>query len=289
MKILLLGPNGQLGTDIQKHFGKDKSIELHSIDRKILDVHQHSQIIPTLEKYDFDILINTIAYNRVDDAESRAIEAFSVNAQAVKQLAMACELKKAVFVQVSTDYVFNGQSKRPYVESDGTGPVSVYGASKSMGEQMALLFNPKTYLMRVASLFGVAGSSGKGGNFIETMMRLSRENNPIHIVNDITMSPTATAWVAEAILQIIHKKPEYGIYHSVNSGQATWYDFACEIFNLTQVGARANPVSSDQFPTLALRPSFSVLDNSKLQNVIGEIPSWKSAVQLYLKEKGYIS
>lgn len=289
MKILLLGPNGQLGTDIQKHFGKDKSIELKSVDRNILDVHQHSQIIPTLGEHNFDILINTIAYNRVDDAESRAMEAFSVNAHAVKQIAMVCELKKAIFIQVSTDYVFNGQGKRPYLEDDITGPVSVYGASKSMGEQLAFLFNTKTYVLRVASLFGVAGSSGKGGNFIETMMRLSKENKPINIVNDITMSPTATAWVAEAILQLIHKNPEYGIYHTVNSGQASWYDFACEIFNKTNTGVHANPVSSDQFPTLALRPSFSVLDNSKLRNVIGEIPSWKSALNFYLKEKGYIS
>lgn len=288
MKVLLLGANGQLGFDIQKVYQQKKPVlELITFTRQNLDVTQVEQIPQILGDLHFDFLINCTSYHKTDEVEKNADLAFTINCQAVRKMAESCIQKNATLIHVSTDYVFNGKNKLPYTENDNVGPLNVYGASKVMGEQLALL-NPKTYILRVASLFGLAGASGKGGNFIETMIKFGKEKGVLNVVNDITMSPTSTAWIAKAIFEIIQKKPEYGIYHTVNSGHATWYEFAAKIIEKAKVQAKVNPVTSNDFPTVALRPSYSVLDNSKLKNVMGDIPHWETELETYLREKGHI-
>jgi len=289
MKVILLGANGQLGSDIQALYARVRpSFELIPLTRKQLDVAQTESIAKALNDFSFDVLINCTSYHKTDEVEKNANLAFTINCNAVRKITEACEAQKASFVHISTDYVFNGRSNIPYTEEDGVGPLNVYGASKAMGEQLALL-NSKTYILRVASLFGIAGASGKGGNFIETMIKFGKEKGALNVVNDITMSPTSTSWIAQAIFSILEKKPDYGIYHTVNSSAATWCEFATQIIAKAGVNAKVNPVTSKEFPTVALRPSYSVLDNAKLQSVIGNIPSWELELEKYLRAKGHLT
>ncbi|MGO1118068.1 dTDP-4-dehydrorhamnose reductase [Rhodovibrionaceae bacterium A322] len=290
MKALLLGPNGQLGTDLTSAVasGKHAGIELIPFGRAQMDVSDVESIAPALEGQDFDVVINCTSYHKTDEVEDNADMGFKVNAFAVRRLAEVCAEKKARLVHVSTDYVFSGRGQsKPYVESDGVGPLNVYGATKACGENLALIADPDSIVLRVASLFGVAGASGKGGNFVETMIKAGTARGELSVVDDITMSPTSTEDIAWMILSLLEKEASGGIYHGVNSRQATWYQFAAEIIEKAGVKATVSPCDSNAFPTKAQRPEYSVLDNSKLAKVIGEIPTWSDALDRYLKSKGH--
>ncbi len=287
-KILLLGSNGQLGSDLQRLLKETTStLELIYLTRSQLDVSDVASINTTLSGINFDWLINCTSYHKTDEVETHADQAFKINAFAVKALSQCCANKQAKFIHISTDYVFSGQTNLPYVETDGIGPVNVYGASKAMGENLALIYNCNTYILRVASLFGIAGASGKGGNFVETIIKAGKEKGELNVVNEIMMSPTSTYEVAKIIFAIIQKNPVAGIYHAVNSGQASWYEFAKAIIEMAGVAAKVNPVPSSAYPTLALRPTFSVLNNAKLSKITGPIPHWTEALDQYLKDKGH--
>lgn len=290
MKVLVLGSNGQLGSDLlRQNKLRGKPLHFQAVDRDRLDVSSPEKINPTLEEYDFDVLINCTSYHKTDEVELNATQAFAINAHAIRELAKSCRKKNARFVHISTDYVFSGDKGRPYLETDTPDPINVYGASKAMGEKLAQLeYADGIYILRVASLFGIAGASGKGGNFVETMIKIGKEKGKLQVVNDISMSPTATADAASVILDLIQTDTNAGIYHVVNSGQATWYEFAREIIERENIDAEIAPITSDKFPTTAVRPPFSVLDNSKIASIVGPIPSWKEALDCYLIAKGHI-
>jgi dTDP-4-dehydrorhamnose reductase len=229
--------------------------------------------------------VNCTSYHKTDEVERNATLGIAINAHAVLAMAEVCESKGAAFFHVSTDYVFSGLVDRPYTEQDCPRPINVYGASKAMGETLAAAACTRTYSLRVASLFGIAGSSGKGGNFVETMIRLAREKGEVQVVNDITMSPTSTEDVSEWIFRLIEARPKPGVYHAVNSGSATWFQFAQEIIRQARIDARAVPLTSDQFPTVARRPHYSVLDNSKLASIVGPLPTWQEALGRYFRRR----
>ncbi len=290
MRLLLLGASGQLGTDLRARAGQFPGLEIATLDRSGLDVAQPAQVRGALEAVEFEVLVNCTSYHKTDEVELNAAPAFAVNAHAVREMARACRARGARFCHVSTDYVFAGEGHRPYREDDCTGPVNVYGASKAMGEQLALLEGgDDVTILRVASLFGVAGASGKGGNFVETMVRLAREKGEVRVVDDVTMSPTATSDVAGWILALVEARAPGGIYHAVNSGQATWFEFAAEILRQAAIDARATPIESGAFPTVARRPAYSVLDNSRLAGALGALPDWRDALARYLVAKGHIA
>ena len=214
--------------------------------------------------------------------------AYTINAHLVQEIAQICLKKNARLFHVSTDYVFGGQSKgEPLSEVDCKAPINVYGASKAMGEDLALLTGANVWILRVASLFGVAGSSGKGGNFVETMIRVGKEKGTLRVVSDQTMSPTATKDVADVIINMIKKDIAPGIWHVVNSGAATWYEFARQIIDRSGVQASVSPIASSEFPTAARRPSYSVLDNSKVCNAVYSMRPWQDALDEYLMAKGH--
>lgn len=286
MKALLLGANGQLGCDILSAYRlRQPRYELFALTRKDLDVSRLEEISTVLAGYDFDVLINCTSYHKTDEVEKNASLAFAINTHAVKAMAEACQARGARFVHISTDYVFSGETDSPYTETDHPRPINVYGASKAMGETLAQLAHDRIYILRVASLFGVAGASGKGGNFVETMLRIAREKGEIRVVDDITMSPTSTADLASMILTLIERDPPPGIYHAVNSGSATWYEFACDILARAGVRAKTIPLTSQEFSTVARRPRYSVLSNRKLTGVVGAIPDWSNALERYLRLK----
>lgn len=293
MRVLVLGPNGQLGSDLfraaEARPAGGPALELVPVSRASLDLEQPDRIPEVLGSMRFDALINCTGYHQTDEVESNAPRAVTLNAHAVARLAEVCADAQARLVQVSTDYVFDGLKRSPYREGDATRPLNVYGATKLMGEGLAAAGHSDTIVLRVASLFGVAGASGKGGNFVETMLRVGREKGELRVVNDITMSPTATADVACWILALLAKDAEPGIYHAVNSGTATWHEFAVEIIRRAGVHATVAAVPSSVYPTPAPRPAYSALDNGKLTRLVGEIPPWADALDRYLRAKGHVA
>lgn len=288
MRVLLLGANGQLGTDLQRVAPDWPEVELIPWTRAELDVEDLAGIRATLEASPFDALVNCTSYHKTDDVEDNGTRAIAVNAHAVREMAAACECIGARFVHISTDYVFPGTADQPYTEGDCPAPINVYGLSKYMGETLALQAHPDTLILRVASLFGVAGASGKGGNFVETMLRIAREKGEVRVVDDVRMSPTSTLFAARVILGLLESRADAGIYHCVNSGSATWYEFAREIIGQAGVPAEVAPITSDEFPAKAPRPAYSVLDNGKLATVIGRVPDWRESLRAYLRDKGHV-
>jgi dTDP-4-dehydrorhamnose reductase len=289
MKAVLLGPNGQLGTDIRvQNQQRGEPLTITPVDRTALDLTDLDATARLLRDLDFSCLINCSSYHKTDEVEQNPPLAFKINAHLVQKLAEICIDKKARFVHVSTDYVFGGQPKKePLSEVDGKAPINVYGASKGMGEDLALLTGGDVLILRVASLFGVAGASGKGGNFVETMIRLGREKGTLRVVADQTMSPTATADVATALLDMLEAGISPGIWNVVNSGAATWHDLASRIVERSGIAASVIPIASCEYPTPAKRPPYSVLDNSKLSGAVGPMRSWEDALDSYLVAKGH--
>ena len=289
-RVLLLGPNGQLGHDILRaHEKSGESFDLVPLDRGKLDVAEPGAVERVLGGLDFDAAVNCAAFTRVDDAEDDIALAFAVNAHAVQAMARACAARRARLVHISTDYVFGGDAERmrPLREDDPIAPINVYGASKALGETLARLASDDAVILRVASLFGVAGASGKGGNFIETMIRAGREKGALRVVDDQTMSPTATADVARVVVRMLADGCAPGLYHVVNTGTATWFDFAREIIRRAGVEATVAPCGTGEYPVRAARPRYSALDNEKVSAAYGVMPPWQEALDRYLYAKGY--
>ncbi len=290
MRIVLLGPNGQLGTDIRAAAEARGGLDLVSVGRDKLDVAEPSRISEMLGDLAFDAVVNCTSYHRTDEAEDHADTAFAVNAFAVKAMAEVCAAKRARFVHVSTDYVFSGIGwDTPYREEDGIGPLNVYGASKAMGEGLALSTHEDALILRVASLFGVAGASGKGGNFVETMIRIGSERGHLRVVDDVIMSPTATVDVAERLLDLLEAGAPRGVYHTVNAGAASWFAFARRIIAAAGIDATVEPCDSAGYPARAVRPAYSALDGAKLATATAPMPDWRDALDRYLRTKGHVS
>lgn len=291
MKTILLGPGGQLGTDIRRaNEAAGSVLDIVPVGRDRLDLADFDRVRELLSTADFDVLVNCSSYHKTDEVEGNAQQAFAINAHLVALLAELAQAKSARFVHVSTDYVFGGQDKRaPLDEGDARAPVNVYGASKAMGEDLARLACENTLILRVASLFGVAGASGKGGNFVETMIRFGRERGHLRVVADQHMSPTSTQDIAAALLTMLRDEVPAGIWHVVNSGATTWHGFAEEIIRRSGTKASVEAIPSSEFPMPARRPAYSVLSNDKLAAAIGAPRPWQDALDAYLAEKGYLA
>jgi dTDP-4-dehydrorhamnose reductase len=290
MRILLLGANGQLGSDFLRRMASEDQVQTHALKREDLDVAETDRIAAKLLNSDFDVLLNTTGYHNTDEVESNAQIATEINAHAPLRLAEICAAKGARLVHISTDYVFGGQTDRsPLEEGAAPAPLNVYGATKLLGEALTLSSTADVVVARVSSLFGIAGASGKGGNFVETMLRLAKEKGRLSVVNDQIMVPTATTDASEALWRLIRARAPAGIYHIVNSGQASWFEFAREITDRAGMAqVPVEPVSTSQMPTRARRPPYSVLANHKLTRTIGwAMPDWRDALDRYLVAKGH--
>ncbi|MEI7028263.1 dTDP-4-dehydrorhamnose reductase [Paenibacillus sp. y28] len=288
-KILLLGANGQLGTDLNLIFSEVRDVQLINAYRSDIDMEFPEQVSPYLEKRgDFDVVINCTSYHKTDECEDFPLKAFSINSASVAELAKYCNKNNKVLFHISTDYVFSGKKDIPYSEIDREEPLSVYGNSKLAGEHFIQSYHDKYFIFRVSSLFGQAGASGKGGNFVETMIKLAKEGKPLKVVSDQIMSPTHTLDIARALCDFIVKDVnQYGIYNCSGEGQCSWYDFAREIFLKTNMDVELSPVLSNEYKTKARRPKYSVLDNRKI-NQFYPMPLWQEALEEYLLLKGHI-
>ncbi len=285
MRTLLIGRRGQLGSDLIDVWNGDLSTFSH--DEFDVTNRELAREVVTRERP--DLVINTAAYHRVDDCETAGALAFEVNALGAKNVADAAHEVDAAVMFISTDYVQDGEKGSPYVEDDLPRPLSVYGASKLAGEHLVRQSNPKHYVVRSSSLFGVAGASGKGGNFVETMIRKAQAGEPLRVVDDQVSSPTFTADLAGK-LQELAGTERYGLYHITNSGQTSWHGFAAKIFELMKLEPSLTPFSSDELGAPAQRPTFSVLENRALAEAgLEKLRSWEDALAAYLTAKGYIS
>lgn len=288
MRVLLLGANGQLGYDIVKQFSTSKDLKLMPALRSDIDVSDFSRLKTYLRDIDYDVLVNCTSYHKTDEAEDNATQAFTVNAHAVRIMAQVCAEVSSKFVHFSTDYVFGGLGvTKPIPEDSPTCPVNVYGASKALGEYFIRKANCEYYTCRVASLFGVSGSSGKGGNFIETMIKLAGARDSISVVCDQIMVPTSTQFIARSVEQLLINDVPSGTYHVVPNGHASWHELASYIVKTLDLQCDVRHCSSDEYPTTALRPNYSVLANDKLSTFLGDLPTWKNLTEEYLLSKGY--
>lgn len=288
-RIALLGANGQLGTDIRNLFAGSTHYEIIAVTRDQLNVEDTESIIPFLERLkQFHVLINCTAFHNTEQCETDPLKALMVNAVAVLRMATFCNQHDITLIHFSTDYVFDGVKGLPYTEEDEPHPLNVYGSTKAAGEKVIADYMDRYFIFRVSSLYGIAGSSGKGGNFIETMLRLVKQGKSVSIVDDVIMSPTHTLDVAHAVKAFLDKNvTEYGIYHCSGEGACSWYELATQAFTLCGLTYEATPVPSSQYESKCQRPSYSVLDNRKI-NRIYPMPPWKSSLQDYLQQKGYV-
>jgi len=281
MTWLVIGGSGQLGQALSRIM-IGKKIQFIALNSRQLDITNADQCLKLVMKIKPDVIINAAAWTDVEGAEVNDSKAFAVNAIGVKNLTLAAMQVQAVFVHLSTDYVFSGARKYPWGEYDAKSPQSVYGKSKSAGEDFVLeLYKEKSYIFRTAWLY-----SPWGKNFAKTMFNLAvNTDNQIKVVNDQKGQPTSALDLADQIVNSILISLPYGIYHATNSGEASWFDFALEIFKLTNMDeSRVEPVSSLEYCQSVQRPIYSVLghDSWSQASTKGErlepMKNWKTAL-----------
>jgi dTDP-4-dehydrorhamnose reductase len=279
MKIALLGSSGQLGQDLQNALG---SHEVHALTRRDFDVTDHLQARSRLMDLRPAVILNTTAYHRVDDCEIQPELAYSVNVLAVLNLIRVANDLDSILVHISTDYVFDGKARQPYTEHSEPFPLSVYANSKLAGEFLVRSSARRHFVIRSCGLYGAAGSRGKGGNFVQTMLAKARRHEPIRVVNDQVVTPTYTLDLANQIARVLPTE-HYGLFHMSNQGSCTWFEFAKAIFEIAGIQADLSPTTSDLYKTAAIRPQYSVLENARLKELgLNEMRHWREALAAYL-------
>jgi dTDP-4-dehydrorhamnose reductase len=282
MKILVTGAKGQLGSEI-KFLSPQYDYEFIFIDLDELDLTKLDEIPTYLSNQNPDFIINCAAYTAVDKAEDDIELAEIINAKAPKIIAEYCAKSDCRLIHISTDYVFDGDFKRPIVETDTPNPKSVYGQSKLNGENAIKELLVNVYIIRTSWVY-----SEFGNNFVKTMLRLGKEKDKINVVSDQFGTPTWARDLAHAILKIIGQIENGidhpGIYHYSNEGVISWYDFAIEIMSLAKLNCKVNPITTSDFPTKANRPKYSVLDKTKIKEIMKvQIPNWRESLGIYSK------
>ena len=293
MKILLIGSDGQMGTDLMKVFGENNkpngttakrsgnNWSIKGLTIKDIDITDSAQTRRIIEEYKPDAVINTAAYHNVPECEKNPDQAFLVNTIAVRNLANTCRACRVKLIHFSTDYVFDGRKMRAYNETDAPNPLNVYAISKLAGEFFVKLM-PDYYVIRVASLFGTAGCLGKGGtNFVESMLKLAKIGKPLQITSNITSSPTYTFDAAVKIKEMLASNYPSGIYHLTNSGYCTWYELALEIFKQSNIKIKVESKEEQEEQAGVKRPLFSVLTSKKLT----PLRPWQEALKHYLANR----
>ena len=285
-RAVLIGSNGQLGTEIRRVWGTRSALcgsDLVCLTHADIEITDRQSVVSVLGDVEPDIVINTAGFLRVDECEKVPATAVDVNALGARQVAEWCRDNGALLVQLSTDYVFDGCKREPYREDDRAEPVNAYGLSKLMGECFVRYLLPESHLIvRTSGLFGPAGSTNKGGNFIETMLRLAGAGKALRVVDDQVFSPTYAPDLAEVMLALIEAGAT-GVFHVSNSGCTSWYEFARSAFELAEIDADLSPTTSAEYASPARRPGYSVLDNTRAASyVTSKMPSWQDGLQRYL-------
>jgi len=283
MKITVIGANGQLGTDICACFkqNSDSVIELNHDDIEISDIASVSKVLQGIKA---DLVINTAAMHHVENCEGDPLKSFSVNGIGAKNLALICRDTGAILLHISTDYVFNGEKKDPYVETDRALPLNVYGSTKLSGEHFIAAITDKYYILRVSGIFGKNPCRAKGRNFVQTMLKLSKERDEVRVVDDEILTPTFTEEIAVQVKSLVSNRGDFGLYHVTAEGSCSWYEFAKEIFSISKTSIVLNRAAPGEFSGKVLRPNYSVLENKKLKDQKLNIMShWRDGLLRYLQ------
>lgn len=273
MKILITGANGMLGQDLSPILEDEDFVdEIVETDIDNLDITNEIQVNKVLKDENPDVVIHCAGYTNVDDAEVNKDLAEKINVKGTENIVKACKKNDIILVFISTDYVFDGNKKTKYMPIDATNPLNFYGLTKMKAEQIVQMYLKKYYIVRTSWLYGIHGK-----NFVETMINLAKQKKSLNVVNDQIGCPTWTVELSEAIADLLAEMPEFGIYHICGSGQTSWYDFAKEIFNLTDLAVDLKPCTTEEYKTKAIRPKFSVMEND------GICENWKTSLKSYLE------
>ena len=277
MRILITGANGQLGRELANQYRDKKGVELILAGRSDLDISNVKEVYRFVNENKPDVIINCAALTAVDKCESQIDMAYKINTIGPKNLAIAANEIGAEIVQVSTDYVFDGNTNKLLTEFDEVNPQTIYGKTKLEGEILVKNHNPKHYIVRTAWLYG------DGNNFVKTMINLSKTNTTLKVVNDQKGTPTSTVDLAKVIIRLIEDK-NYGLFHCTCKGECTWYEFTKEIFRIKGISVEVLPCTTDEFKRPAKRPEYSVLRNYMMELTTGDITrTWQEAIGEYLK------
>lgn len=286
MKILIIGKTGQLGSILIKD-ALESGHEVFAPSKQELDITDEITFLNEMKHNSPDVVINTAAFHNVPLCETEPMKAFRLNCIAVKKMAEICNDFDSWFVTFSTDYVFDGKKGKPYIESDVPNPLQMYGISKLAGEFAVLSCVPtKSIIIRTCGLYGLQGATSKGGNFVDNRVRDTKTGLRIEISNDQTVSPTYAGDLSRAVLQLIeHQSKEAGIYHLINRGYCTWYEFTKEIYKILDINIELIPVDRKGWTGKMRRPLFSALKNEKATKLGIELPDWRNALKRYLETK----
>jgi len=279
--ILITGANGQLGNEMRVLSTEHPEYIYFFTDVAELDICNEQAVMDFVKTNDICVIVNCAAYTAVDKAEENVEACTELNADAVAFLAKAAEDNQAEFIQISTDYVFDGTAYIPYRETEPTCPNSVYGSTKLAGEQNALTLCTRSMVIRTAWLYSTFGN-----NFVKTMIRLGKERESLGVIFDQVGTPTYARDLARAIFAAIRQGVVPGVYHFSNEGVCSWYDFTKAIHRLAGITTcKVNPLHTEEYPTLAKRPHFSVLDKTKMKNTYHiEIPYWEDSLKECIDE-----
>jgi len=284
MKILLIGKSGQLGADILNCI---TSHEVYAPDRTILDIRSREVVNAALDRYRPEVVINTVDFRDVPLCESDPGTAFAVNCVAVRDLAAACNRVGSLFVTFSTDYVFDGEKKASYLESDKPAPLQMYGISRLAGEFAALsTAHGCSIIIRTCGLYGSAGDKSGNRNFVDQRIEDAEAGREFEMGGDQVVSPTYTYDLSKAVLQLLdhpHRTP--GIYHLVNEGKCSWYEFTKAIYDIMGMTVKLKPVDRSGIQGDIHRPLYSALVNTKARSLDIVLPSWRNALERYLQER----
>ncbi|TNE46544.1 MAG: dTDP-4-dehydrorhamnose reductase [Deltaproteobacteria bacterium] len=272
MNVWVTGAEGQLGTDVVLRLER-QGISVQGTTLHSCDITKEADVRATASQIQPDAIIHCAAYTAVDKAETEQELCFRVNAEGTKNVAHAAQELGAKLLYISTDYVFDGTGNRPYRETDPPHPINVYGASKYEGELHVQNMVEQAFVIRTSWVFG-----HHGPNFVKTMLRLGQERDSLSVVADQVGSPTYTPDLAEVLVRMLPSE-EYGVYHATNAGTCSWYEFAKEIFTQAQVEIDLKPIPTDDYPTPAQRPLYSVLSKDKLASQFFTLRNWKEALK----------
>ena len=281
MNVAVVGATGQLGAEAVRA-AREQGWGVTVLSHDDVEVTDPKSVRAALEGAGADLVVNTAAFHRVDACEEVPGRAFEVNAVGALHVARACQALGARCVHISTDFVFDGEKGRSYSEEDPPNPINVYGSSKWAGEQLVRQACPDAVIARVASLYGGRGARGKGSNFVLTVLERARRGEPLRVVNDIRMSPTHAGDAAAALVALVERGAT-GIYHVVNEGSCTWYEFASRAVELAGLDVPVEPTSHLAYQTRARRPTNSVLSAAKLNGMGIRTRPWQVALAEYVR------
>jgi dTDP-4-dehydrorhamnose reductase len=285
MRLLLIGKTGQLGGDIFRN--GVSAHEIYAPSRDVLDIEYPDTIEKAISYFNPEVIINTAAFHNVPQCETESFRAFNVNLIAVRNLAVLSKSARALFVTFSTDYVFDGKKRMPYTEDDMPFPLQIYGMSKLAGEYAALSVWPqKTLVVRTCGLYGLSGAISKGGNFVDKRIDDARNTNSLEMSSEQVVCPTYTYDLSKAVLSLISQKDlKGGVYHLVNGGQCSWYEFTKAIYETIGLNIDLKPVDRHGMGGGVRRPLYSVLACTRAKAFSIELPHWKDALKRYLRVK----